>query len=65
MAFKFKNTRGTTYFLHSRNTTLKNGTQQVIYFFSKEEAGAIDNLPAGYEVSETRNGLPVLKRTKH
>ncbi len=64
MAFKFTNTRGTTYYLHSRNTTLKNGAVQVIYFFSKDETDAIDKLPAGYEVSETRNGLPVLKRTK-
>lgn len=63
MAFSYTNSKGRTYFLHSRETTLKNGGTQTIYFFAKEvKDGAIDAVPAGYMVSESRNGLPVLKK---
>ena len=65
MAYSFTNSKGRTYFLHSRQTTLKNGRQQRIYFFGKEiKDGAIDSVPDGYEVAESRNGLPVLKKSK-
>ena len=48
---------------HIWETTLKNGKTQTIYFFAKEEKeGALGAVPAGYVVSETKNGLPVLKR---
>jgi hypothetical protein len=64
MAYSFKNSKGNTYFLHKRETTLKNGRNQTIYFFAKEvKDGAMDAVPAGYEVSESRNGLPVLKKS--
>ena len=64
MAFSFTNSKGRTYFLHTRKTTLKNGRQQQIYFFGKEvKDGAIDSVPSGYEVAESRNGLPVLKKS--
>jgi hypothetical protein len=44
-------------------TTLKGGRQQTIYFFAKTiKDGAIDAVPEGYMVSETKNGLPVLKK---
>jgi len=63
MAYKFKNSHGKTYFLHSKQVTLKNGLTRAIHFFAKEErAGAVGAVPNGFEVSETRNGLPVLKR---
>ena len=63
MAYEFKNSKGNTYILHSRQTTLKNGAKQTIYFFAKEaKDGALDEVPAGYEVSESKNGLPVLKK---
>ena len=65
MAFSYKNSKDRTYILHSRNTTLKNGRKQTIYFFAKEEKeGALDAVPAGYIVSETKTGLPVLKKDK-
>lgn len=65
MAFSHTNSKGVAYILHSRITTLKNGNSQTIYFFSKtEKEGALDAVPEGYEVSESRNGLPVLKRSK-
>lgn len=63
MAYAFENSKGNTYYLHKRDTTLKNGRKQTIYFFAREvKDGAMDAVPAGYEVSESRNGLPVLKK---
>ncbi len=65
MAFSHTNSKGAAYILHSRTTTLRNGNSQTIYFFSKtEKEGALDAVPDGYEVSESKNGLPVLKRSK-
>jgi hypothetical protein len=65
MAYAFTNSKGNQYFLHKRDTTLKNGRTQTIYFFAKEiKDGALDTVPTGYEVSESRNGLPVLKKQK-
>lgn len=63
MAFSYTNSKGNTYYLHKRDTTLRNGRTQTIYFFAKEpKEGTLDKVPEGYEVSESRNGLPVLKR---
>ncbi len=65
MAFQYTNKKGSTYILHSRATKLKNGKEQTIYFFGKEaKDGALDAVPAGYEVSESKNGLPVLKKAQ-
>ncbi len=66
MAFSHTNSKGRTYFLHSKDTTLRNGAKQTLYFFAKEvkEEGSLDAVPAGYVVSESKNGLPVLKRDK-
>lgn len=63
MAYAHTNSKGKTYILHSKTTQLKNGREQTIYFFAKEEKeGALDAVPDGYVVSESKNGLPVLKR---
>ena len=63
MAFAFTNSKGKTYLLHGKETTLKNGLTRTIYFFGKEaKEGALDSIPAGYEVAESKNGLPVLKK---
>jgi len=63
MAYSFTNSKDRTYYLHCKETTLKNGRTQTIYFFAKEvKAGALDSVPTGYMVSESRNGLPVLKK---
>ncbi len=63
MAFSFENSKGTTYYLHQRETTLKNGTKQNIFFFAKEpKDGSLNAVPSGYEVAESRNGLPVLRK---
>ena len=65
MAYAFKNSKGQTYYLHSKDVTLKNGRHQMIYFFAREaRSGSLDAVPAGYEVMETkRTGMPVLKRS--
>ena len=63
MPFTFTNSKGQTYILHERVTQLKNGNTQTIYFFAKEaKEGALDAIPEGRVVSESKNGLPVLKR---
>ncbi|MDD2709652.1 MAG: hypothetical protein PHV34_16825 [Verrucomicrobiae bacterium] len=55
-----------TYYLHSRETVLKGGRTQKIFFFGGEvKEGALDALPDGYEVFENeRTGLPMLRRKK-
>ncbi len=63
MAFSYTNKRGVTYFLHTKVTTTKTGKTQTLYFFSKEKkVGVLEAVPQGYQVSETVNGLPVLKK---
>ena len=63
MAFSFRNSKGTTYYLHAKTRALKSGKETRLFFFSKEvKNGALDRVPDGYEVSETANGLPVLKK---
>lgn len=65
MAYSYTNSKGQTYYLHSREVTLRGGNrQQTIYYFAKQAgSGAIDELPGGFEVKESeRTGLPVLKR---
>lgn len=63
MAFSHKNSKGQTYYLHSKDVTLRGGRQQTIYYFAREvKPGALDALPAGKEIVENkRTGLPLLK----
>lgn len=65
-AFSYTNSKGQTYYLHTREVTLKNGRVQRIYFFARDvRAGSLDAVPAGYMVMETkRTGMPVLKKAK-
>ena len=64
MAYSFTNSKDKTYFLHSRQVELKGGRTQTLYFFAKEPGeGALNEVPSGYEVAESKNGLPVLKKT--
>jgi len=64
MSFSHCNSRGKTYFLHSKNVTLKGGRKQNIYYFAKVAGeGAQDAVPEGYKVIESaRTGLPILKK---
>ena len=66
MTYTHVNSKGQTYYLHSREVTLQGGRLQRIYFFAKEvKPDAIDELPEGYIVVEnTRTGLPILKKDR-
>jgi hypothetical protein len=64
MAFEFKNSKGTVYYLHGKEVTLRGGRLQKIYYFAREiKAGAMDAVPAGLPVVETtKTGMPILKK---
>jgi len=65
MAYSYTNSKGVTYYLHYKDVTLRGGRNQRIYYFAREvRDGALDEVPAGYKVVETkRTGMPVLKKT--
>jgi hypothetical protein len=64
MAYEFKNSRGVSYFLHSKDVTLKGGRLQTIFFFARDvRPGALNEVPAAYKVIETtKTGMPILKK---
>jgi hypothetical protein len=63
MAYKFTNSKGKAYYLHANVRKLASGKEQKLYYFAQEvKAGAIDAVPAGYQVVESSTGLPLLKR---
>ena len=64
MTYTHQNSKGDTYYLHSREVTLRGGRQQRIFFFARsEKEGTLDELPEGYMVIENkRTGLPMLKK---
>ena len=65
MAFSANSKKsGRTFYLHSKEVTLRGGRKQVIYYFAGEaKEGAIDQLPAGYKVGEnSKTGLPILQK---
>ena len=54
MAFGYTNSKGNTYYLHAKGK---------MFFFSKEiKEGALDAVPAGYNVVEMKTGMLVLKK---
>jgi hypothetical protein len=54
MAYAHTNSKGNTYYLHSKGR---------MFFFAKEiKEGALDALPAGYSVNEMKTGMLVLKK---
>jgi hypothetical protein len=64
MAYSHKNSRGQTYYLHSKDVQLRgSGRTQTIYYFAKEvKAGSMDSIPAGKTIVENeRTGLVFLK----
>jgi hypothetical protein len=64
MAFSHVNSRGQTYYLHSKDVKLRgSGRTQTIYYFAKEvKPGALDNIPDGKTIVENnRTGLVFLK----
>ena len=62
MGYSRQNSKGKTYFLHSKDVVLKGGRNQTIYYFAKEAKSNACDLPAGKSVVEnTKTGLPFLK----
>jgi len=60
VAYSHKNSRGITYWLHTREG--KGGAR--LFFFSKDQNDSTD-LPEGMEVFENpRNSLPMVRRKK-
>lgn len=63
MAFSYTNSKNATYYLHATSRTTKSGKEHKLYFFAKTERdGSLDAVPAGYQVIESKTGLPVLKK---
>jgi len=65
MAYTHTNSKGVTYYLNSKEVTLRGGKKQVIYFFSKDDRPdtSVDGLPEGMVVNENpRNGFLTVKR---
>lgn len=64
------NQKGNTYYLHSTEikSKSKDGKSRTFYFFTKknpaDKGTPVGQVPEGYEVSETKNGLPVLRKIK-
>ena len=66
MAYTHTNSKGTKYYLNSKEVTLRGGKKQTIFYFSKDERPeAVDKLPDGMVVNENpRNGFLTVKREK-
>ena len=65
MAYSFTNSKGVTYYLHTRRTMAASGKERVLFFFAKEmKEGTMDAVPMGYTVIEMKTGLPVLKKAE-
>jgi hypothetical protein len=64
MAFAFTNSKGNTYYLHSKVIKRPNGKEGRLFYFSKEQrlGETLDAVPAGYTVVEMKTGLPALKK---
>ena len=65
MAYAHKNSKGQTYYLHTKDVTLRGGRKQTIYYFAREVKAkdALEAMPAGRKVVENkRTGLPMLKK---
>ena len=64
MAYAFTNSKGVTYYLHTKKSTTSTGKERTLFYFAKEvKEGTLDSVPEGYKVVEMKTGLPVLKKT--
>ena len=65
MSYTVVNSRGATYYLHSKQVTLQNGREHTIFYFAPSErrGEAANACPPGHVVREDpRNGRLTLKR---
>ena len=42
MGYSHKNSKGVTYYLHSKDVTLRGGRNQTIYYFAETRSNACD-----------------------
>ena len=62
MAYSFENSKGKTYYLHTKDVPVKGGRKQPIYYFAKDKRANACDLPEGKKVVENeRTGLPFVK----
>lgn len=65
MGYQHTNSKGVTYYLNSKEVTLRGGKLQTIYYFSKDKRPEATELPEGFSVNENpRNGFLTVKRGK-
>lgn len=66
MAFSYTNSKGNTYYLHTKKSVTSTGKERTLFYFSKElrEGEALDAVPAGYAVAEMKTGMLVLKKAE-
>lgn len=65
MAYEHTNKKGEKYYLHNTQVVLRGSgkTQSIYYFSRKAGTKAIDSVPQGFSVVESkRSGLPVLRK---
>ena len=63
MGYSHQNSKGKTYFLHSKDVELKGGRQQTIYYFAKDSRPEACDLPDGKVVIENeKNWTSIFKR---
>lgn len=63
-AYEYVNSKGTAYYLHLNKRLTKTGKVSKLYFFSLNQMdNAVPDLPDGYTVVESINGVPTLKLT--
>lgn len=62
-SYSHTNSKGVTYYLNTKQVTLRGGRVQSIYYFSKDQRDTACPLPDGFEVNENpRNGFLTIKR---
>ena len=66
MAYTHTNSKGSTYYLHTKKSMTSTGKERTLFYFSKElrEGEALDAVPAGYTVAEMKTGMLVLKKAE-
>ena len=66
MAYSYTNSKGNTYYLHTKKSLTSTGKERTLFYFSKElrESEALDAVPAGYTVAEMKTGMLVLKKVE-
>ena len=66
MSYQHTNSKKNSYFLHSKFVQLKSGAMRRIFYFAKAVTPefVLADVPEGYEVFESKTGLPMLRKRK-